>query len=181
MRAEVMAVLRPKNWLCAQLVLLLLFFCSAAHTQAHRPIPQKQADLIVIVKSTRTMTLYRGRSVLKIYKVALSADPVGPKTREGDHKVPEGDYVIDGKIAHSQFHRALHLSYPNAQDRARARRLGVNPGGDVEIHGLPNGYAWIGSGQHMIDWTDGCIAVTDAEIDEIWQLVPVGTRVEIKS
>lgn len=180
MRAEVTAVLRPKNWLCAQLVLVLLLLGSAAHAQARRSIPQQQADLIVIVKSTRTMTLYRGRSVLKTYKVALSRDPVGPKTREGDHKVPEGDYVVDEKIAHSQFYRALHLSYPNAQDRARARRLGVNPGGDVEIHGLPPGYAWIGRGQHMIDWTDGCIAVTDAEIDEIWQLVPVGTRVEIK-
>ena len=89
-------------------------------------------------------------------------------------------YFVDGKNAHSLFHRALHLSYPNAADRERARKLGVNPGGDIEIHGLPKQYAWMGAAHRSIDWTTGCIAVTNPEIDEIWGEVGVGTAVEIR-
>lgn len=159
-------------------ILLLCLMCPALW--AAGKTPAKTADLIVIVKSTRTMTLYSGNTVLKTYRVALSRDPVGPKEREGDLKVPEGDYVVDGKNAHSEFHLALHLSYPNAADRERARKLGVNPGGDAEIHGLPKQFAWLGSRQSDEDWTTGCIAVSNAEIEEIWKLVPVGTRVVIK-
>lgn len=126
------------------------------------------------------MTLYSGEKILKTYKVALSRDPVGAKERAGDHKIPEGDYVIDPKNARSRFHLALHISYPNAFDRERARKLGVSPGGGIEIHGLESTFAWVGGLQRQINWTDGCIAVTNSEIDEIWWLVPVGTRVEIR-
>jgi murein L,D-transpeptidase YafK len=126
------------------------------------------------------MTLMHGAKVLKAYKVALSREPVGAKEREGDHKVPEGKYVVDLKNAHSRFHLALHISYPNADDRVKARKLGVRPGGNIEIHGLDGKYAWVGSLQRQIDWTDGCIAVTNPEIDEIWPMVPVGTPVEIR-
>jgi murein L,D-transpeptidase YafK len=140
----------------------------------------KTADRIVVEKSARTMALMRGGQVLKTYKVALSREPVGAKERAGDHKVPEGAYVIDSKNSHSRFHLALHISYPNAADRERARKLGVKPGGDIEIHGLGNKYAWVGSLHRQADWTDGCIAVTNPEIDEIWPLVPVGTPVEIR-
>lgn len=160
--------------------LLLLLACSIGWPQGKTPDTAKLANLIVIVKSTRTMTVYSGHTVLKTYRVALSRDPIGPKVRAGDHKVPEGDYVVDGKNAHSRFHLALHLSYPNATDRERARRLGVNPGGNIEIHGLPDNFAWIGRSQRLIDWTDGCIAVTNSEIEEIWRLVPVGTPVKIR-
>jgi len=139
----------------------------------------KTADRSIIVKSARTLTLMRHAEVLKTYKVALGTQPIGKKEREGDHKTPEGVYVIDSKIEHSRFHLALHISYPNAADRERARELGVNPGGAVEIHGLESVYAWLGPLHRQIDWTDGCIAVTNAEIDEIWPLVPVGTPVEI--
>jgi murein L,D-transpeptidase YafK len=173
-------VRRLTNSVKAQLGLLLLLIWPAVWAASKTPGPAKRADLIVIVKSTRTMTLYSRHVVLKTYKVALSRDPVGPKERAGDHKVPEGDYVVDEKNAHSRFHLALHISYPNATDRERARKLGVSPGGNVEIHGLPDKYAWLGSVQHNVDWTDGCIAVTNAEIEQIWQLVPVGTPVEIK-
>lgn len=124
--------------------------------------------------------LMRNGAVLKTYKVALGTQPVGRKEREGDHKTPEGDYVIDSKVAQSRFHLALHISYPNAEDRERARKLGVNPGGAVEIHGLENKYEWLGPLHRQVDWTDGCIAVTNAEIDEIWSLVPAGTPVEIR-
>jgi murein L,D-transpeptidase YafK len=103
-----------------------------------------------------------------------------PKTRQGDHRTPEGVYVINGRNAQSQFHRSLHISYPNAADRERAHKLGVSPGGDIFIHGLPNGYGLIGAAHRAHDWTDGCIAVTDQEIEEIWKLVDNGTLIEIR-
>ena len=97
-----------------------------------------------------------------------------------DHKTPEGHYTIDSRNANSQFHRALHISYPNQLDREQSHRLGVNPGGGIEIHGVGSNYAWLGGLHRQLDWTDGCIAVTDEEIEEIWGLVPVGTPVEIR-
>ncbi|HKF21760.1 MAG TPA: L,D-transpeptidase family protein [Candidatus Angelobacter sp.] len=139
-----------------------------------------QADRIVIVKSARTLTLLRQGQVLKTYKVALGQEPVGPKTKRGDSRTPEGEYIIDSRNPHSQFHLSLHVSYPNAGDRARAAKLGVNPGGDIMIHGLPPAYAYLGPLHRQTDWTLGCIAVTNAEIEEIWSLVPNGTKVEIK-
>jgi murein L,D-transpeptidase YafK len=138
------------------------------------------ADRIVVEKSARTLTLMHGAKVLRTYKVALSREPVGAKQREGDHRVPEGEYVVDSKNPHSRFHLALHISYPNAADREKARKLGARPGGNIEIHGLDSKYSWVGSLQRQLDWTDGCIAVTNPEIDEIWQMVPVGTPVEIR-
>ena len=126
------------------------------------------------------MTLMQGANVLKTYQVALSRRPIGAKEREGDHRVPEGEYVVASKNSHSRFHLALHISYPNAADREKARKLGVRPGGNIEIHGLDSKYAWVGSLQRKVDWTDGCIAVTNPEIEEIWPMVPVGTPVEIR-
>lgn len=152
---------------------LLLLFVISSPTGLH-------ADQILILKSARTLTLLNHGKVVKSYKVALGTVPIGAKTEQGDHKTPEGKYVIDSKNAHSQFHMALHLSYPNASDQQRARKLGVSPGGDVEIHGLMAQYAWVGSLHTQHDWTDGCIAVTNSEIEEIWNLVSVGTSVEIR-
>jgi len=138
------------------------------------------ADRVVVLKKERTLQLLDHGTVIKTYKVALGGEPAGRKTRRGDHKTPEGLYVLDSRNAHSQFHRAIHISYPNAQDRAEARRQGVSPGGDVFVHGLPNGYGFLGASHRLKDWTDGCIAVTDEEIDEIWKAVPDGTPIEIK-
>ena len=149
----------------------------AAHSKSAAP---EMADRIVVTKSSRTMVLMRGDRILKTYKVALGEQPVGAKQKRGDHKTPEGDYVIDSKNPHSQFHLSLHISYPNAVDRARARKLGVSPGGDVMIHGLPPAYAYLGPRHRESDWTWGCVAVTDPEIEEIWKLVPVGTQVQIR-
>lgn len=126
------------------------------------------------------MTLWRQGKLLKSYKVALGREPIGAKKQHGDNKTPEGLYTIDSRNAHSHFHLGLHISYPNAADRARARKLGVNPGGDILIHGLPPAFAYLGPLHRQRDWTLGCIAVTDAEIEEIWAMVPVGTAVEIK-
>ena len=145
------------------------------------PLPDRgiKADRIVVHKKDRTIELMHEGRVLKSYKIALGGEPVGPKARQGDHRTPEGIYVIDSRNPNSAFHRSLHVSYPNASDRERARKLGVPTGGDIFIHGLPNGMGWVGAGHRAKDWTDGCIAVTDSEIEEIWRLVDNGTTVEI--
>jgi murein L,D-transpeptidase YafK len=150
----------------------VLFFANHLFALPH-------ADRIMVHKKARTMELMRGGQVLKTYKIALGGEPVGPKARQGDHRTPEGVYVIDSRNEHSQFHRSLHISYPNAADRERARKLGVPTGGDIYIHGLPNGYGFVGAAHRARDWTDGCIAVTDQETEEIWRLVENGTPVEI--
>jgi len=112
--------------------------------------------------------------------VALGQGGLAPKQRAGDGRTPEGRYVIDSRNSASAYHRSLHISYPNPEDRKRAAKLGVSPGGDIMIHGLPNGKGFIGSAHRAYDWTLGCVAVTDAEIEEIWKLVPDGTPVEIR-
>ena len=137
-------------------------------------------DRVVVLKKEHVLQLLSQGKVVKTYKVALGGDPVGPKTRQGDHKTPEGTYVLDFRNAHSQFYKSIHISYPNERERAAARRKGVSPGGDVFVHGLPNGYGSIGAAHRLKDWTDGCIAVTDKEIDEIWNAVTDGTPIEIQ-
>lgn len=124
------------------------------------------------------MTVMSGSKTIRVYKVSLGRDS-GAKQRAGDHKTPVGLYVVDSKNSKSRFDEALHISYPNADDRVRAKKLGADPGGDIEIHGVQRGLGWLGGTQRLMDWTDGCIAVTDAEIEEIWPVVPIGTVVEI--
>lgn len=165
--------------MCLFIVVALLSSLTLAADKRTAPTTPT-ADGIVVAKADRTMTLMRDGKAFKAYRVALSREPVGPKEREGDHRVPEGKYMIDSKNSHSRFHLALHISYPNATDRERARKLGVKPGGNIEIHGLGSSYGWVGGLQRQIDWTDGCIAVTNSEIEEIWNMVPVGTPLEIR-
>ena len=136
-------------------------------------------NLIVVEKGKHAMTLLDHGRVLRKYSISLGPD-LGPKQKKGDGRTPEGRYVIDSRNAASKYHRALHVSYPNAADRARARRMRVDPGGDIMIHGLPNGWGRLGRIHLARDWTAGCIAVTDDEIEEIWRLVPNGTVVEIR-
>ena len=161
-------------------ILALVVHPLTAGQEASRPDRDARADLVVVEKARRTLTLYRGRTVLKTYRVALGRNPEGHKQQEGDGRTPEGTYVIDSRKADSRFYRALHVSYPNAEDRRRARSRGVSPGGAIMIHGLPNGWGTIGAAHRLRDWTDGCIAVTNEEIEEIWRLVPNGTRIEIR-
>ncbi len=139
-----------------------------------------KADMIVVAKAERTLTLMRKGAPLKSYRVALGGDPVGPKRQQGDRRTPEGKYRIDYRNPKSRFHLSLHISYPSRQDRRAAKKRGVSPGGDIMIHGLPNGYGWIGIAHRVVDWTDGCIALTDEEIEELWRAVPNGTPIEIK-
>ena len=137
------------------------------------------ADRVVVMKKERSLVLLDHGTVLKKYKIALGGDPVGPKSKSGDHKTPEGIYVLDRRNEHSRFYRSLHVSYPDTEDRARAAKSRVDPGGDIMIHGLPNGLGWMGNSHRLRDWTDGCIAVTNEEMDEIWRAVPDGTVIEI--
>ena len=151
-----------------------------AAEQDDAPLPVGTvADLVVVEKEARTMTLLSGGEELKTYRVALGPSPDGHKVREGDGRTPEGRYLIDFRKEDSAFHRALHISYPNADDIARASELGVDPGGDIMIHGFPTGVESLPLHPRR-DWTLGCIAVTSDEIDEIWQVVPNGTPIEIR-
>jgi murein L,D-transpeptidase YafK len=138
------------------------------------------ADRVVVLKKERTLQLLRQGKVIKTYNIALGGDPVGLKTRQGDHRTPEGVYVLDFRNAHSQFYKSIHISYPSERDRAQARKKGVSPGGDVFVHGLPKGYGFLGASHRLHDWTDGCVAVTNEEIDEIWLAVADGTPIEIR-
>ncbi len=137
------------------------------------------ADKVVVEKALRRLTLFQNGKSIKTYKVALGKNPVGPKVKTGDGRTPEGIYSIDGRNPNSAFHLALHISYPNAADKAWAKSLGVPPGGDIMIHGIKNRLGWLGSLHRLLDWTQGCIAVTNTEIEEIWKTVPDGTLVEI--
>jgi murein L,D-transpeptidase YafK len=170
-------ILRRKSLTSICFALLVLFLFGLPFGGFSRPA--KQVDRIVIQKKKRSLSLMSGNEVLKTYKVALGTEPVGPKERQGDHRTPEGIYSIDRKIPNSQFHKALHISYPSAADREHAHKLGVLPGGDVEIHGLGAEWGWVGSNHTLKDWTDGCIAVTNEEIDAIYLQVRPGTTVEI--
>jgi tetratricopeptide (TPR) repeat protein len=138
------------------------------------------ADRVLIEKKERRLTLLSKGEVIKTYKIALGGDPVGPKERQGDNKTPEGTYIIDSRNRNSDYHLSLHISYPNEKDKLRAKELGVSPGGDIMIHGIKNGLSWVGASHAEVDWTKGCIAITDEEMEEIYKLVPNGTIVEIR-
>jgi murein L,D-transpeptidase YafK len=138
------------------------------------------ADKILIEKKERRLTLFSKGEVLKTYKIALGGNPNGPKERQGDNKTPEGTYIIDSRNKDSRYHLSLHISYPNEKDKKRAKELGVSPGVDIMIHGIKNSFSWVGDFHKEVDWTKGCIAVTDEEIEEIEKLVPNGTIVEIR-
>lgn len=143
-------------------------------------IQKVPVDRVLIEKKERRLTLLSKGRVLKTCQIALGGNPNGPKERQGDNKTPEGIYVIDSRNKNSRYHRSLHISYPNVKDKKRAKELGVSPGGNIMIHGIKNGLSWVGDLHTELDWTKGCIAVTDEEIEEIDRLVPNGTTVEIR-
>lgn len=155
-------------------ILSCLIFLSS--TWAKHP----EVDKIVVIKSKRIMMLLKDNKVIKVYKVALGKNPLGHKTQAGDQKTPEGTYVITSKNSHSKYYKAINISYPNESDIKNAKKLGVPPGNGIAIHGLPKELEDIDKFHRRLDWTDGCIAVTNHEIDEIWQLVSDGTPIEIR-
>ena len=166
----------------AKSFLTLAVFLTAslpALSAKEHPLPDSaKADKVLVIKSTRKLYLLANGKILKSYRVALGGHPVGRKVREGDERTPEGAYTLDWHNPNSDYYRSIHISYPNADDLARAKRLGVPPGGELFVHGQPNDFT--GPGKEKGDWTAGCIAVTDAEMDEIWRAVADGTPIVIK-
>jgi murein L,D-transpeptidase YafK len=140
----------------------------------------QRASRIVVEKGARKLTLLRPDAALRTYDVSLGSAPTGPKLQEGDGRTPEGRYTIDFKNARSRFHLALRISCPGPQERDAALKRGVAPGGDIMIHGLPRGLGWLGKFHLLRDWTEGCIAVDNRAIEEIWRLVDIGTVIEIR-
>ena len=155
---------------------LSLLICAGPAMATHEIL----ADRILVEKSRHLLTLFSHGEVLHRYEIALGSGGLAPKRRQHDNLTPEGSYFIDGRNANSGYHLSLHISYPNARDTALAEARGVSPGGDIMIHGLPNGNGWIGANHSQHDWTSGCIATTDEEIEEIWRRVPDGTPIVIK-
>ena len=161
-------------------VLGAFLMLSAALAASPAPAAQRlKADHIVVLKQKRELLLMHGQKVLKSYPIALGFHPKGAKRWEGDGRTPEGTYRIDSRLEASHYHLALHISYPNATDQARAAALHQPPGGAIMIHGMPS---WFGRDdlQFAADWTNGCIAVSNSAIEEIWQSVDDGTAIEIR-
>ena len=157
-------------------ILLMIAAWLAALSSAHAV---DKIDLVRVDKSERRMELVAKGQVLRSYSVALGGNPVGHKQREGDERTPEGRYVLDWRNANSCCMKSLHISYPNDADKAAAAQFGVSPGGNIMIHGQVNGYGWWGWLIQLFDWTNGCIAVNDTDMIEIWNMVAAGTPIEI--
>ena len=148
----------------------LLFTCASS----------AMVDLVKVDKSKRRMYLIDNGQVVKEFRIALGKHPKGHKTQEGDHRTPEGRYYLDFVIDNSEFYRSIHISYPNPRDIASAAKLRVDPGGDIKIHGLRNGEKRPAKFVQSFDWTNGCIAITNEEMDELLTLVKTGTPIEIR-
>jgi murein L,D-transpeptidase YafK len=149
-------------------------------------VPQRPAtaaispvEVVVVYKNLNLMQLKRGNEVIRSYQIALGRNPLGPKQKAGDCRTPEGTYRIDRHTKKSKFYKSLHISYPNSRDLAQAKNRGLAPGGDIMIHGLPEGFEDMADYHFMSNWTKGCIALNNAEMDEIWQLIADGTPISI--
>ncbi len=138
-----------------------------------------KADRVIVLKRERKLVALQGDRILRVFRVALGRYANGPKRRQGDAKTPEGVYTLDYKLEDSAFYRAIHISYPNEHDLRQAQSQGVDPGGKIMIHGLPNKMSADRVGHPIIDWTQGCIAVTNREMDVLWQMIDPGTPIEI--
>lgn len=152
---------------------LILFLYGTANAQ---PI----VDLVLVKKTEKKMYLIQKEKIIKEYKVSFGANPKGHKEKEGDERTPEGKYILDYKKADSSFHKAIHISYPNAEDIAKAKKKNANPGGQIMIHGQKNGLSWLSIIVQKFNWTNGCIAVTNKEMEEIWNLVDINTPILIE-
>jgi murein L,D-transpeptidase YafK len=162
-------------------IALLLAGCATdvSKTQTATTVNPIHADAIRVEKSKRLLTLYRNGQVMKTYHVALGNQPIGPKTDADDGRTPEGHYIIDWHNPKSSYFLSLHVSYPNDKDVAQAAARGVSAGGDIMVHGIGSYPATLARVKEVKDWTAGCISVTDAEMKEIYSLVPDGTPIEI--
>jgi murein L,D-transpeptidase YafK len=140
----------------------------------------RKIDKLVVIKSKRIMMAYSNGKVIKTYHVSLGRNPIGDKASEGDKRTPEGTYRINDRNPNSGYYKNLGVSYPNEQDRNEAKAKGLSPGGEIKIHGLRNGVGFIGKFHRLFDWTAGCIAVTNQELEELYQHVDIGTPIIIE-
>ncbi|GLT18419.1 hypothetical protein GCM10007938_21980 [Vibrio zhanjiangensis] len=154
----------------AVIVFLLIFTCEST----------AQVDLVKVDKSKRRMYLIDGQQIIREFRIALGKSPKGHKRQEGDQRTPEGRYYLDFVIDDSEFYRSIHISYPNQRDIAYANALRVEPGGNIKIHGLRNGESRPANFVQSFDWTNGCIAITNEEMDELLTLVQPGTPIDIR-
>lgn len=166
-----------------KLLLLIFLICCGVATYYFYPAPKLPSgikiDRIVVEKSKRKLHVYAHGTLIKTYIISLGRNPIGDKKVEGDKKTPEGKYFINGKNPHSEYYKNLSISYPNNYDRKEAKKLGKSTGGDVKIHGLKNGRAYLSKFHRWMDWTAGCIALTNEEVEELYQAVKIGTSIEI--
>jgi murein L,D-transpeptidase YafK len=165
-------------WLATSLIstgLLTYYFY-----QGNKLSKDIEIDNIVVYKSKRQMLVYSNGELIKTYKISLGGQPIGAKEFEGDKKTPEGIYFINDKNLNSRYHKNLGISYPDEDDIENAKQLGKPPGGDIKIHGLRNGIGFMGKFHRLFDWTFGCIAVTNKEMDELYRAVKIGAQIEIK-
>ena len=161
------------NWKEA-IIMATMILLAASPAQA-----AMKADQVIVNKAERQLLLMSKGQVFKKFKVALGGNPVGRKWREGDQRTPEGRYLLDTKKSDSGYYKAIHVSYPNSADRLRARLGGFSPGGAIMIHGQKNGFDWLTLTAQNLDWTQGCIAVKNEEMEEIWAAVDAGTPILI--
>jgi murein L,D-transpeptidase YafK len=155
---------------------LLAFICMATAPTLHAA---EKADMVRVVKSEKKLYLLKDDEVFATYPVKFGANPEGHKEQQGDERTPEGNYFLTYKNSKSAFYRSIHISYPNAEDQEKARSMGVDPGGDVMIHGQANGWEWAGFLTQLVNWTDGCIALTNSNMDLVWNAIEPGTPIEI--
>lgn len=174
--------MRKNRFLSVILLPVALSVCSmqlfAAGTLAQDQLVK--ADLVQVDKSKRRMYLLDEGQVIREFRIALGKSPKGHKQQEGDQRTPEGRYYLDYVSEQSSFYRSMNISYPNQQDIRRAERMGVNPGGAIKIHGLKGGYQGRPEYIQSFDWTNGCIALTNHEMDEFLSLVDSGTPIDIE-
>lgn len=143
------------------------------------PTPDNPADFVRVIKSQRLLEVWRDGERIRVYKISLGGNPVGHKQQEGDGRTPEGNYRLSYRKIDSVAYKSIHVSYPSAEDRKRARAAGVKPGGSIMIHGQWNGYGWAGWLLQSFDWTNGCIGMSNPDMDDLWNLLAWNTPIEI--
>jgi murein L,D-transpeptidase YafK len=148
--------------------------------QAVSGVSAQKADAVLVIKSKSRLYLMSKGERIASFHVTFGQNPKGHKQKQGDERTPEGHYWLDYKNQNSKFHKSIHISYPNAKDRANAKRLGVNPGGDIMIHGQKNGWGWASPIVQFFPWTRGCIALSNMDMDQVWEAVDPGTPIEIR-
>ncbi|MEA1946734.1 MAG: L,D-transpeptidase family protein [Thermodesulfobacteriota bacterium] len=158
-------------------IILIAFACLLYSGVVHS---EQKADFVLVVKSKSLLYLLRKGKAFATFRVTFGANPKGHKQQQGDERTPEGKYVLDYKNSNSKFYRSIHISYPNATDRKNAKKRGVNPGGAIMIHGQRNGWGWFSHIAQLFNWTDGCIALSNRNMDAVWKAVNVGTPIEIR-